>query len=93
MASRTSAPITATRIEESILLLRGHKVLLDSTLAGLYGVQTKVLVQAVKRNRERFPPDFLFELTNHEVTILRSQFGDGSSFSVERMTVASHVRP
>jgi len=74
MTARARALITATRIEESILLLRGHKVLLDSTLAGLYGVQTKVLVQAVKRNRERFPPDFLFELTNHEVTILRSQF-------------------
>jgi hypothetical protein len=73
MASRARALITAARIEQSILLLRGQKVLLDSTLAGLYGVQTKVLVQAVKRNRDRFPPDFLFELTNHEVTILRSQ--------------------
>ena len=48
-------------------------MLLDSTLARLYGVQTKVLVQAVKRNRERFPSDFLLELDNHEVTILRSQ--------------------
>lgn len=73
MASRGRALIAASRIEQSILLLRGHRVLLDSTLAGLYGVRTKVLVQAVKRNRERFPPDFLFELNNHEVTNLRSQ--------------------
>jgi hypothetical protein len=70
----TNAPV---RIEESILVLRGHKVLLDSTLASLYGVPTKVLVQAVKRNRERFPSDFLFELRNQEVANLRSQFGDG----------------
>jgi hypothetical protein len=53
--------------------VRGHKVLLDSTLAGLYGVQTKVLVQAVKRNRQRFPSDFLFELNNHDIAHLRSQ--------------------
>lgn len=73
MASRARAPITASRIEESILLLRGHKVLLDSTLADLYGVQTKVLIQAVKRNRNRFPSDFLFQINNQEVISLRSQ--------------------
>lgn len=72
MAARTRATITASRIEESILLLRGHKVLLDATLASLYGVQAKALVQAVKRNRERLPPDFLFELTNQKVAVLRS---------------------
>jgi ORF6N domain-containing protein len=48
-------------------------LLKGSALAGLYGVQTKVLVQAVKRNRERFPSDFLFELNKQEVTDLRSQ--------------------
>jgi hypothetical protein len=73
VASRARAPITATRIEQSILLLRGQKVLLDSTLADLYGVQTKVLIQAVRRNRDRFPSDFMLELNNHEVTNLRSQ--------------------
>jgi len=73
VASRARAPITATRIEQSILLLRGQKVLLDSTLADLYGVQTKVLIQAVRRNRDRFPSDFMFKLKNHEVTNLRSQ--------------------
>ena len=74
MAARGKALISASQIEQSILVLRGQKVLLDSTLAGLYGVQTKVLVQAVKRNRERFPSDFLFELNKQEVANLRSQF-------------------
>ena len=48
------------RIESRILLVRGHKVLLDADLAALYGVETRVLNQAVKRNRERFPADFMF---------------------------------
>ena len=48
------------RIESSILLVRGRKVLLDADLAALYGVETRVLNQAVKRNRERFPADFMF---------------------------------
>jgi len=73
MASRGRTLITPDRIEQSILLLRGQKVLLDSTLAVLYGVQTKVLMQAVQRNRSRFPADFTFQLNNHEVTNLKSQ--------------------
>lgn len=64
MATRTGATMATTRIEESILLLRGHKVLLGPTLAGLYGVETKVLMQAVRRNRSRFPHDFAFLLNN-----------------------------
>ncbi|MGQ0522286.1 MAG: ORF6N domain-containing protein [Betaproteobacteria bacterium] len=74
MAARGKTLTTASQIAESIQLVRGQKVLLDSTLASLYGVQTKVLVQAVKRNRDRFPADFMFELSNHEVADLRSQF-------------------
>jgi len=62
------------RIASRILLVRGQKVLLDADLADLYGVPTGVLVQAVKRNRERFPPDFMFELTEQEVRSLKSQF-------------------
>jgi hypothetical protein len=54
--------------------LRGQKVMLSPDLADLYGVQTKALVQAVKRNRERFPPDFIFQLTEQELRVLRSQF-------------------
>ena len=62
------------RIAESIRWIRGHKVLLDSDLALLYGVATKVLNQAVKRNRERFPDDFMFQLSADETGFLRSQF-------------------
>ncbi len=61
------------RIERAILVLRGHKVMLDSDLAALYGVETKVLNQAVSRNIERFPGDFMFQLTEAEATRLRSQ--------------------
>lgn len=63
MAARGKTLTAASQIAESIQLVRGQKVLLDSTLASLYGVQTKVLVQAVKRNRDRFPADFMFELS------------------------------
>ena len=61
------------RIEKRILLLRGHKVMLDSDLAELYGVATKVLLQAVRRNIKRFPIDFMFRLNYQEVSALRSQ--------------------
>ena len=65
------------RIESRILLVRGHKVLLDADLATLYGVETRVLNQAVKRNRERFPADFMFRLSAKEFEDWRSHFGDG----------------
>ena len=67
------APIPVERIERAILFLRGHKVMLDSDLAALYGVETRVLVQAVKRNLERFPKDFMFQINNQEVAALKSQ--------------------
>lgn len=60
-------------IQSQILVLRGYKVLLDSTLAGLYGVQTRTLVQAVKRHAARFPADFMFRLSTEEFADLRSQ--------------------
>ncbi len=66
--------IPAQRIERKILLLRGEKVLLDSDLAELYGVETKVLNQAVKRNLERFPEDFMFQVSKAEAALIsRSQ--------------------
>ena len=66
-------------ITRAILVLRGHRVLLDAELAALYGVSTKALNQAVKRNAERFPEDFMFRLTRAEVEALnRSQFVTGS---------------
>ncbi len=61
------------RIEGSILLIRGHNVMLDEDLARLYQVPTKVLNQAVSRNLDRFPEDFMFRLSKEEFEILRSQ--------------------
>jgi hypothetical protein len=66
------------RIEPLILTLRGQKVILDADLAGLYGVQTKVLNQAVKRNADRFPEDLMFQLTALEWRNLKSQFATSS---------------
>ena len=67
------ALVAVQRIARAIHKLRGHNVILDSDLAGLYNVPVKVLNQAVKRNRERFPPDFMFRLTVREAESLRSQ--------------------
>ena len=64
--SKNSSFIPVERIERSILLIRGHKVMLDADLARLYGVTTKRLNEQVKRNRERFPEDFVFKLTDSE---------------------------
>jgi hypothetical protein len=61
------------QIDRSILVIRGHKVLLDTQLASFYGVETKALNQAVKRNRERFPEDFMFRLSDEETEDWRSQ--------------------
>ena len=78
-------PIPIERIERLILLIRGKKVLLDYDLADLYGVETKALNQAVKRNVKRFPPDFMFQLTNEELKTLRSQFVTSKGFAGRRV--------
>ena len=70
----TTTVIPAERIERSILLIRGEKILLDRDLADLYQVETRVLVQAVKRNFSRFPADFMFQLSPKELERWRSQF-------------------
>jgi phage regulator Rha-like protein len=64
----------ASAVESRILLLRHQRVILDTDIAELYGVPVKVLNQQVKRNRERFPADFVFRLTSKENEVLRSQF-------------------
>ena len=66
------------RIERSILVLRGEKVILDEDIAALYGVETKTLIQAMKRNIERFPIDFMFQLNLEETSNLRYQIGTSS---------------
>jgi hypothetical protein len=79
-------PIPLQRIEHRILLLRGEKVMLDSYLAELYGVETKVLNQAVQRNLERFPEDFMFRLSADEAKlILRSQSVTSNGKNVESL--------
>jgi ORF6N domain len=72
-SQRTAPALVEQYITQSILVFRGHKVLLDEDLAILYGVATKVLLQAVKRNSERFPEDFMIQLTPAEWAALRSQ--------------------
>ncbi|MGQ0703591.1 MAG: ORF6N domain-containing protein [Gemmatimonadales bacterium] len=68
------ALVRSQEVLQRILLLRGERVLLGPDLAMLYGVETKVLMQAVQRNRDRFPPDFMFQLDQREWTNLKSQF-------------------
>ena len=73
--------LIATDVEDIsslIRTIRGQKVILDTDLAGLYGVETKVLIQAVKRNLERFPEDFMFQLSGPEFKNLMFQFGTSS---------------
>jgi hypothetical protein len=71
-------------VERAILLIRGHRVLLDADLAEMYGVDAKILNQAVKRNLGRFPEDFMFRLTQEEIEILRSQIVTSRSWGGRR---------
>ena len=73
MMKRSDSVVPVERIEKAIFVIRGQKVMLDADLAELYGVKTKILKQAVRRNRKRFPSDFMFELTQEENRFLRSQ--------------------
>jgi len=75
VAKKSELSIPAERIERAILLIRGQKVMLDADLAARYGVTTGNLNKAVSRNRERFPSDFMFQLTDEEAESLRFQFG------------------
>ncbi|MEK6672781.1 MAG: ORF6N domain-containing protein, partial [Nitrospirota bacterium] len=71
-------------IEKKILLIRGEKVMLDADIAELYGVETKMLVRAVKRNIDRFPSDFMIQLNRKEFENLRFQFGASSRWGGRR---------
>ena len=77
-------PLPVERILKSILVIRGEKVILDADLARLYGVETGALVRAMKRNIERFPPDFMFQLSDEEWENLRCQFGISNSWGGRR---------
>ena len=80
----TSPPVPIERVLHSIVIVRGQKVLLDSDLADLYGVETRVLNQAVKRNRSRFPRDFMFQLSADEWDNLKSQSVTSSQWGGRR---------
>lgn len=80
------------QIESLILTIRGKQVILDRDLARLYGVQTKVLNQAVKRNIERFPEDFLFQLTKEEYGILKSQIAIANAEYLRSQNVTIDMR-
>ncbi len=74
MAHETGALTVPTqRIDQAIIRMRGLNVMLDEDLASLYGVETRVLVQAVKRNIDRFPADFMYQLAQEELDLLKSQ--------------------
>src|ERR1700739_1943108 len=73
MRKRKSLPVTSP-MEQLIHVVRGHRVMLDADLAALYGVETRVLLQAVRRNLARFPEDFLFQFSATELKNWRSQF-------------------
>ena len=78
--------ISAAQIEGKIFLIRGQKVMLSTDLAQLYGVEPRVLVQAVKRNVDRFPEDFMFQLTDEEFFNLKSQIVTSSWCGLRRAT-------
>lgn len=78
MSSKNSV-VPVESIEQCILSLRGYRVMLDSDLAGIYGVTTKRLNEQVRRNLERFPEDFMFQLTAEETESLRSHFATSNS--------------
>jgi hypothetical protein len=81
---KKTARIAHEKVLRAIVLVRGQKVILDRDLAELYGVLTKVLLQAVKRNKERFPSDFMFRLSKRDASNLRSQIVTSSSWGGRR---------
>jgi hypothetical protein len=80
--------ILVDRIAQAIVLIRGQKVMLDQDLAYLYGVSTRALNQAVRRNESRFPADFMFQLTRNEVAHPRSQFVTAESRNIRYLPYA-----
>jgi hypothetical protein len=89
--SASKHPIISRPIERLIHVIRGQKVMIDSDLAALYGVQTKRLNEAVRRNAHRFPASFMFELTPQEAATTRSQFATASKRSITIQLLASVI--
>ena len=78
MKTSNESVLTDELLMNKIYIIRGQKVMLDKDLAELYGVETKRLKEQVKRNGDRFPDDFMFQLTEKELEILRSQIATSS---------------
>ncbi|HXH64650.1 MAG TPA: ORF6N domain-containing protein, partial [Mariprofundaceae bacterium] len=78
------AMLPVERIHRAILLIRKERVMLDADLAELYGVETKALTRAVRRNPDRFPDDFMFQLNKEEFDALRRHFGTSSQWGGRR---------
>lgn len=99
--ARAKPAVPAERIAQAILVVRGHRVMLDADLASLYAVPTKALLQAVRRNAERFPDDFMFQVEGEEWEALRSQFvtsnagrgGRGRSCACARCSPPTRTSP
>ena len=85
--------IPSERLDNAILEIRGRKVMLSHDLAALYGVSTKAFNQAVKRNVERFPEDFMFQLTREEAQALRSQFVTSNGVGSRSQSATLNGRP
>ncbi|NWG01918.1 MAG: ORF6N domain-containing protein [Syntrophaceae bacterium] len=91
--SKSRSLIPIERIERSILMIRGQKVMLDRDLAYLYGVPTKVLNQAVKRHKDRFPEDFMFQLTMEEAKLWWTNIrGDGLRSQIVTLKRGKHIK-
>ena len=86
MTERARSVVPLERIEQWIFLIRGQRVMLSTHLAALYAVEPRALVQAVKRQLERFPPDFMFQLAPQEFRNLKSQFVISSWGGLRRAT-------
>jgi hypothetical protein len=84
METKQVVPIEA--VSQRIFIICGIKVMLGQHLAGLYGIEVKVLIQAVKRNKDRFPGDFMFQLSSEEFENLKSQFVTSSWGGIRRAT-------
>src|SRR6185312_15485144 len=84
VSEASSGEIPIGDISRAIVVLRGRKVLLDAELASLYGVTTKRFNEQIRRNQERFPPDFMFQLTEEEHLALRSHFATSNSVGSRR---------
>jgi hypothetical protein len=80
----TAAPVSIEQVERAIVLMHGHRVMLDSDLAELYGVPVHRLNEQVRRNSQRFPSDFMFQLSDEEFAILRSQSAISRSWGGRR---------